>query len=167
MKTFIFVVHRRHHYSFWKCLFLPRKARVRRLLIWSPSTYPLIPPIPGAKKALPCHHPTHSHQVFLFLPLNPRCSNHRTLPRLSGLTTSDTLCIPNRLYKSTLCFLSFNDTQHIHLTIIPLQAEVCKLIDGCSLELCSATPSVASAGICHRNEVNSIAWLYRDGLAMR
>ena len=28
----------------------------------------------------------------------------------------------------------------------------CKLIDGCSLELCSATPSVA----CHRNEVNSI-----------
>ena len=35
----------------------------------------------------------------------------------------------------------------------------CKLIDGCSLELCSATPSVASSGICHRNKVNSIAWL--------
>ena len=33
----------------------------------------------------------------------------------------------------------------------------CKLIDGCSLELCSATPSVASSGICHRNKVNSIA----------
>ena len=33
----------------------------------------------------------------------------------------------------------------------------CKLIDGCSLELCSATPSVASPGICHRNEVNLIA----------
>ena len=32
-----------------------------------------------------------------------------------------------------------------------------KLIDGCSLELCSATVSVVSAGICHRNEVNSIA----------
>ena len=32
----------------------------------------------------------------------------------------------------------------------------CKLIDGCSLELCSATPSVASSGICHRNKVNSI-----------
>ena len=30
----------------------------------------------------------------------------------------------------------------------------CKLIDGCSLALCSAT---ISAGICHRNEVNSIA----------
>ena len=29
----------------------------------------------------------------------------------------------------------------------------CKLIDGCSLALCSATVSVVSAGICHRNEV--------------
>ena len=37
----------------------------------------------------------------------------------------------------------------------------CKLIDGCSLALCSATVSVVSAGICHRNEVNSIAWLYQ------
>ena len=33
----------------------------------------------------------------------------------------------------------------------------CKFIDGCSLELCSATPSVASTGICHRNKVNLIA----------
>ena len=33
----------------------------------------------------------------------------------------------------------------------------CKLIDGCSLALCSATVSVVSAGICHRNEVNIIA----------
>ena len=33
----------------------------------------------------------------------------------------------------------------------------CKLIDGCSLALCSATDSVVSAGICHRNKVNSIA----------
>ena len=33
----------------------------------------------------------------------------------------------------------------------------CELIDGCSLALCSATVSVVSAGICHRNEVNSIA----------
>ena len=33
----------------------------------------------------------------------------------------------------------------------------CKLIDGCGLALCSATVSVVSAGICHRNEVNSIA----------
>ena len=35
-------------------------------------------------------------------------------------------------------------------------AGACKLIDGC-LVLCSATVSVVSAGICHRNEVNSIA----------
>ena len=33
----------------------------------------------------------------------------------------------------------------------------CKLIDVCSLALCSATDSVVSAGICHRNKVNSIA----------
>ena len=33
----------------------------------------------------------------------------------------------------------------------------CKLIDGCSLELCSATPSVVSSGICHGNRVNSTA----------
>ena len=33
----------------------------------------------------------------------------------------------------------------------------CKLIDGCSHELCSATVSVVSACICHRNKVNSIA----------
>ena len=33
----------------------------------------------------------------------------------------------------------------------------CKLIDGCSLELCSVTPSAASSGICHRNKINSIA----------
>ena len=43
----------------------------------------------------------------------------------------------------------------------------CKWIDGCSQELCSATPSVALSGICHINKVNSIAWLYHDGLAMR
>ena len=31
-----------------------------------------------------------------------------------------------------------------------------KLIDGCNLALCLATDSVVSAGICHRNEVNSL-----------
>ena len=36
----------------------------------------------------------------------------------------------------------------------------CKLIDGCSLALCLVTVSVVSAGICHRNKVNSIAELY-------
>ena len=78
---------------------------------------------------------THSFQVFLFLPLHlapatstflqadiqsstlihSRCPNHLNLPRL---TTSATLCTPRRLYKSTLRFLSFSDTPHIHLTII-------------------------------------------------
>ena len=33
----------------------------------------------------------------------------------------------------------------------------CKWIDGCSLALYSATVSVVSVGICHRNKVNSIA----------
>ena len=41
-------------------------------------------------------------------------------------------------------------------------AGACKLIDGCSLALCcSATILVVSAGICNRNKVNSIAWIYR------
>ena len=33
----------------------------------------------------------------------------------------------------------------------------CKLIEGCSLELCSAIHSVASSSICHIHKVNSIA----------
>ena len=47
--------------------------------------------------------------------LRSRCPNHLNLPRL---TTSATQLIPRRLYKSSLCFLSFKDTPHIHLTII-------------------------------------------------
>ena len=35
--------------------------------------------------------------------------------------------------------------------------KACTLIDGCSLALCFNIVSVVSAGICHRNEVNSIA----------
>ena len=35
--------------------------------------------------------------------------------------------------------------------------EAFKLIDGCSLVLCSATPTVVLAGICHRNKINSTA----------
>ena len=37
---------------------------------------------------------------------------------LPCLTTSATLCIPKRLFKSTLHFLSLSDTPHIHLAII-------------------------------------------------
>ena len=33
----------------------------------------------------------------------------------------------------------------------------CKLIDGCSLVLCSTTVSVVSVGKCHKNKINSIA----------
>ena len=40
-------------------------------------------------------------------------------------------------------------------------AGACKLIDGYSLALCSATVSVVLAGICHENKVNSIARLYQ------
>ena len=78
---------------------------------------------------------THSYQVFLPLPahltpatttflqadtqssslLRSTCPNHLNLARL---TTSSTLCTPKRLYKSTLRFLSFSETSHIHLTII-------------------------------------------------
>ena len=78
---------------------------------------------------------THSLQVFLPLPahltpatttflqadtqssplLRSTCPNHLNLPRL---TTSATLWTLKRLYKSTLRFLSFSDTPHIHLTII-------------------------------------------------
>ena len=36
-------------------------------------------------------------------------------------------------------------------------AGACKLIDGSSLAVCSTTGSVVSAGICHRNKVNSTA----------
>ena len=50
-------------------------------------------------------------------------------------------------------------TYHIILRCIK-----CKLIDGCSLERFLATHSLVSSGICHINEVDSIAWLRRDGL---
>ena len=43
----------------------------------------------------------------------------------------------------------------------------CKLIDGCSLALCSATFSVVSAGICHRNEVNLMHDSISKGSAKR
>ena len=58
-------------------------------------------------------------------------------------------------------YLSLHPSGVVHW--VPMQlnikavTEACKLIDGCSLALCSATVSVVSAGICHRNEVNSIA----------
>jgi hypothetical protein len=43
------------------------------------------------------------------------------------------------------------------LNILKAVTGAFKLIDGCSLVLCSATDSVVSAGIYHRRKVNSIA----------
>ena len=48
--------------------------------------------------------------------LRSRCPNHLNLPRLT--TSATQLIIPRRLHKSSLHFLSFKDTPHIHLTII-------------------------------------------------
>ena len=43
-----------------------------------------------------------------------------------------------------------------------------KLIVGCSLKLCSATPSVASYGMCHRNNLSQLHdSIMTDGLTMR
>ena len=47
-----------HHHLFWKRLFLPRSARVRRLPIWRPSTYPWTPPIQNVNQAF-SYHPQH------------------------------------------------------------------------------------------------------------
>ena len=81
---------------------------------------------------------THSLQVFLFLLLHlspatsiflqadtqssiflhSRCPYYLNLPHL---TTAATLCIPTRLYKSTLRFLSFRDTA-VYTSISPSSA---------------------------------------------
>ena len=69
----------------------------------------------------------------------------------------------NILRNLFVCSATF--AQHFKSTIVPSVIKAvtgaCKLIDGCSLALCSATDSVVLAGICHINKVNSIAWLYR------
>ena len=67
-----------------------------------------------------------------------------------------------RLRSLNRAYLSLHTSGVVHW--VPEQLNMravtgtCKLIDGCSVELCSATPSVASSGICH-SEVNSIACL--------
>ena len=56
----------------------------------------------------------------------------------------------------------FRHTNNLNSLEVPEQLNIkavtgaCKLIDGCSLELCLATPSVALSGICQRNKVNSM-----------
>ena len=89
---------------------------------------------------------THSLQVFLPLPLffspttstflqadtqsspllRSTCPNHLNLP---PLTTSAMLwtVTPKRMYKTSLCSLSFRDIPHIHLTIIrSALSRICK-----------------------------------------
>ena len=75
---------------------------------------------------------THSLQDFLPLPAHPTPATTTFLQAdtqsyaLHAQTTSiyhasplsSTLSTPKSLYKSTLCFLSFSDTPHIHFTII-------------------------------------------------
>ena len=71
-------------------------------------------------------HPYHHHISTGRHPLlRSTCQNHLNLPRL---TTSATLWTLKRLYKSTLRFLSFSDTPHIHLTIIcSVLSRLCRL----------------------------------------
>ena len=64
-------------------------------------------------------------------------------------------------YEASIAYPSLHPSGLVHW--VPEQLNIkavtgaCKLIDGCSLELCLSTPPVVSSGICHRNEVNSIA----------
>ena len=118
---------------------------VRRLPIWSPSTYPWILPSRTANQAISGHH---SHILSKFScpypyisPLAPLAPPHCYRPantvtpnhhwstpsihsrypnhlNLSCLTASATLWIPKRLCKSLLRFLSFKDILHFYLTII-------------------------------------------------
>jgi len=68
-------------------------------------------------------------------------------------------------YKASIFAQGFPEPSSLQGSIsVPEQLNInavtgsCKLIDGCSLALCSATVSLVSAGIvCHMNEVNSIA----------
>ena len=89
----------------------------------------------GCKLSTSMSSSTHFFQDFLYLAMNiapatstflqvdtqpsmllrSRCPNHLNLPRL---ITSATLWTHRKLYKSTLCFLCFSDTPHIHLIII-------------------------------------------------
>ena len=86
----------------------------------------------STNQALPYHlphiHSKSSYSSHLISSLSPlpfyrsspnyqhsRCPTYLNLPRLTRFAT---LCTPKQLYKSTLSFLTFSDTLHIHLTII-------------------------------------------------
>ena len=94
----------------------PFRVQTKHLHIILHTFIPSLPP--STRTSRPCHH--HISHFALPPPIIPpllrsTCPNHLNLSRL---TTSSTLCTTKSLYKSTLCFLSFSDTPHIHLTII-------------------------------------------------
>ena len=117
-----------HHHLFLKRPFLPRSASVRRFSRYEvsphiPEHYPFMvqtqlhriiphtfsPSLPApTRTSHPCHHhiSTGRHPIISILTLHMPI--HLNPPRL---TTSATLRTPNKLYKSTLRFLSFSDTR--------------------------------------------------------
>ena len=79
---------------------------------------PYISPLPSPPFYRPI--PNHPHS---FAPDARTTSICHTSPHAA------TLCIPKRLYKSTLHFLSFTDAPHIHLTIIrSVLSRVCSFL---------------------------------------
>ena len=123
--------HHHHHHLFWKHSFLPRYARVSCLPIWSPFTYPWLSLIQDVNQALSWSHtqslskssyssrnisPLPPPPFYRVIPSYPHSYAPVPIPPQSA-TPHHTL-YTQRLYKSTLRFLSFSDTLHIHLTII-------------------------------------------------
>ena len=131
-----------HHHLFLKRPFLPHSARIRRI-----PRYEVSPHIPG-------HHSFRVQTQLIHIILHtfssslstPTCTSHPChhhistgrylsiistftfhMPKPPQSTTPYPLSHalnPKRLYKSTLRFLSFSDTPHIHLTIIRLQTDI-------------------------------------------
>ena len=77
------------------------------ILSKSSCPYPHISPLPPPHSYRPTPNNLHSY-----------APHAQTTSIYHRLTTSAMLSSPKRLYKSTLRFLSFRDTPHIHLTII-------------------------------------------------
>ena len=70
-----------HHHLFWKRLFLPRYAKVRRLPIWSPFTHPWILPIQDVNQAFSCPYPHILSKFSLsYISSLPPSSFYREIP---------------------------------------------------------------------------------------
>ena len=130
-----------HHHLFWSSFLHHAKLGLNICPISSPSIYPWILPTQAADQAnyVFCQKPTsslpapantfHSRQPSppYLCKTTPNLGNHPLLRsrfpipnhlNLPCLTTSATHWTPRRLHKSSLHFLSFKDTPHIHLTIV-------------------------------------------------